>query len=131
MTEDGLNAIARYLYEAGHLKRSKRAGWLLAGIKDPETVAEHSFRVALIGYMLAVMEGANPERTATLCLFHDTQEPRVGDTPSVGRKYPQPASNTATTDDQVEGFPAEVAEAVRGIVGEYEGKASPESIIAK
>ncbi|MBF0384955.1 MAG: HD domain-containing protein, partial [Candidatus Omnitrophica bacterium] len=34
--------------EAGLLKRVKRSGWWVAGIKDPESVAEHSFRCAVI-----------------------------------------------------------------------------------
>lgn len=62
-------ALAAYLTEAGHLKRTKRAGWWIAGVRDPESVAEHSFRVAVVGYVLALMEGANPDRTAALCVF--------------------------------------------------------------
>src|SRR5438067_844505 len=40
-----LAGVATYLFEMGHLKRLSRAGWLLLGIPQPETVAEHSFRV--------------------------------------------------------------------------------------
>jgi hypothetical protein len=40
------NDMAKYLYEAGQLKRVKRSGWWIAGVKDPESVAEHSFRTA-------------------------------------------------------------------------------------
>ena len=36
--------IANYLYELGVLKRVRRSGWWLAGVKDAESVAEHSFR---------------------------------------------------------------------------------------
>jgi 5'-deoxynucleotidase YfbR-like HD superfamily hydrolase len=35
--------------EMGHLKHVTRAGWLLLGIPQPETVAEHSFRVGVVG----------------------------------------------------------------------------------
>jgi putative hydrolase of HD superfamily len=125
-----LEALARFVYESGQLKRAKRAGWWLAGIKDPETIAEHSFRTALIGYMLAVMEGANPERVATLCLFHDTQETRVGDIPSVGHQYLAAAPNTAVTEDQISGSPEVVVQAVRELVEEYEDRDSLESLVA-
>lgn len=37
------------------LKRAKRSGWWIAGVKGPETIAEHSFRGALIGSVLAMM----------------------------------------------------------------------------
>ena len=39
------------------------------GISQPETVAEHPFRVGLFGIALAAMEGADPGRTAALCLI--------------------------------------------------------------
>ena len=38
-----------YLLEMGALKRAKRSGWWIAGVKDPETIAEHSWRTAVIG----------------------------------------------------------------------------------
>jgi putative hydrolases of HD superfamily len=57
---------------------------LVAAIEHPESVAEHSFRTAVIGYLLASIEGADPARTALLCLFHDSQESRIGDVPLVG-----------------------------------------------
>jgi putative hydrolase of HD superfamily len=65
-----------YLLEMGALKRSKRSGWSIAGIKDPETIAEHSWRTAVIGAVLAMMEGADPAKVALLATFHDTQETR-------------------------------------------------------
>ena len=57
-----MNNIAKYLYEVGQLKRVKRSGWWMAGIADPESVAEHSFRTALLGYILASLEGADPTK---------------------------------------------------------------------
>src|SRR5262245_45598772 len=82
-------AIANYIYETGHLKTTARTGWTLAGIAKVESVADHSFRTAVIGVILASLEGADPARTALLCLFHDTTETRLGDIPSVGKQYLQ------------------------------------------
>jgi hypothetical protein len=79
--------LTNFLYELGLLKRYKRTGWWIAGIDNPERIAEPSFRTAIIGYLLAVMEGADPAKTAALCLFHDTQATRIGDVPSVGKGY--------------------------------------------
>ncbi len=124
-------ALVRFLHEAGLLKRAKRSGWWLAGVKDPETVAEHSWRVAVIAFVLAVEEGADPYRTATLAVFHDTGETRTGDVPSVGRAYVDVAPETRVTADQVEGFPAELAEAVRALIDEYESGDSPEARLAR
>jgi hypothetical protein len=85
MSTSDLEGMIDYLYEMGLLKRLPRAGWLVAGIDHPESIAEHSFRAAIIGYLLASVEGADPARTALLCLFHDTQESRIGDVPGWAR----------------------------------------------
>jgi hypothetical protein len=95
MPEPDVEGLTNFLYEMGLLKRYKRTGWLIAGVDNPESIAEHSFRTAIIGYVLAVMEGADPAKTAALCLFHDTQETRIGDVPSVGKGYVVTAPNPA------------------------------------
>ena len=86
------SAIVRFLFEAGNLKRVRRSGWWLAGITHPESVAEHSFRTAVIGYVLACLEGADPERTACLCIFHDFAESRTNDPHHVAKLYVQPSA---------------------------------------
>jgi putative hydrolase of HD superfamily len=79
-------AIIGFLFETGHLKRTPRSGWLMAGVPNAESVAEHSFRVGVIAYVIATLEGANADRAAALGLFHDVPESRTGDIPSVGKK---------------------------------------------
>ncbi|MFI2026870.1 HD family hydrolase [Streptomyces buecherae] len=119
-----------YLMEMGALKRGKRSGWWIAGVKDPETIAEHSFRVAVVGAVLAMMEGADPAKVALLCTFHDTQETRVGDIPWVGRRYLTAAKNEDVTRDQLaEAHPA-VAAGIQAVVDEYEHGDSLEVLVA-
>jgi 5'-deoxynucleotidase YfbR-like HD superfamily hydrolase len=122
--------IARWWYEMGHLKRAPRTGWFLAGVQNPESVAEHTFRVAVIGFSLAVLEGADPCRTATLCVFHDTGETRTQDIPSVGRAYLTAVNGVEVVADQVRGVPAELARAVRDFVHEWEAPDSKEAQLA-
>lgn len=119
-----------YLMEMGALKRGKRSGWWIAGVKDPETIAEHSFRTAVIGAVLAMMEGADPARVALLCTFHDTQETRVGDIPWIGRRYLEAASNEKVTADQVAHAHPAVAEGIKAIVHDYETGDSLEVLVA-
>ncbi|MFF1868716.1 HD family hydrolase [Kitasatospora herbaricolor] len=119
-----------YLMEAGTLKRAKRSGWWIAGIKDPETIAEHSWRTAVIGAVLAMMEGADPARVALLCTFHDTQETRIGDIPWIGRRYIQTSSNETVTADQVADAHPAVAEGISAIVHDYENGESLEVQVA-
>ena len=103
--EHPLAGTATFLFEMGHLKRIPRAGWLLLGIPQPETVAEHSFRVGIVGITLASMAGADVGRTAALALMHDAHETRIGDVPSVGRAYVTTAAPEAVTAHQTSAMP--------------------------
>lgn len=115
-----IDATARLIYETGLLKLSKRTGWWLCGVKDPESIAEHSFRTAIIAGLLAGMEGADPARATFLAVWHDSQETRVGDIPHIGRRYLQAANNEDVTAHQVTGIPAAVAGQLRSLVHDYE-----------
>ncbi|MGJ3521523.1 HD domain-containing protein [Nitratidesulfovibrio sp. D1] len=81
-----LKRIVDFLNEAGMLRLTPRTGYQFLGTGS-ENVAEHSFRTAIIGYVLARMAGADPSRTAMLCLFHDFHEARIGDFNYVNRIY--------------------------------------------
>ncbi len=131
MSED-LTAVARFLYEAGTLKHTARTGWWMAGVRHPETVAEHSWRTALIATIIAKLEGADPARAAFLAVWHDSQETRTGDVNHLGKKYTGgEADPRDITADQVAGMPEVLAEAVRDLVAEYEAKESPEAVCAR
>jgi 5'-deoxynucleotidase YfbR-like HD superfamily hydrolase/biotin operon repressor len=128
--EHPLGGAASFLFEAGHLKNLSRAGWLLLGIPGPESVAEHSFRVAIVAATLAAMDGADPGRTALLALFHDFHETRIGDVPSVGRAYVRTAKPEAITVDQTAAMPHEMAKMWQGLTAEYEAGETAESRLA-
>lgn len=123
--------IIPFLHEAGHLKRSVRQGWWIAGVHNPESVAEHSFRAAIVGYVIASMEGADAERTATLCLFHDVPESRQSDVPSTGKRYVSMAPDTDVIRDQTAQLPTHLADRIRSLIGEFEDQSTPEARCAK
>ncbi|MGN9892387.1 HD domain-containing protein [Micromonospora sp. L31] len=120
-----------FVFEAGVLKRAARTGWWFAGVKHPESIAEHSFRTGLIGMMLAAMEGADPARVSMLCLLHDTQETRITDIPHIAKRYLTAAPNTAVTADQVAACPPAVADIITAAVAEYEAGESLEAVVAR
>ena len=76
-----------FFFEAGALKNLPRSGWRLAGIKNAESTADHSHRAAVIAYVIAKMEGANAEHAATLAIFHDLPEARIGELDKVMATY--------------------------------------------
>lgn len=81
--------LANFLFEVGMLKRTPRTGFQFLGT-GAESVAEHSFRTAMIGYTLARLDPeADSGRVLQLCLFHDLPEARIGDLNYVNKKYVQ------------------------------------------
>jgi putative hydrolase of HD superfamily len=128
--DDGqVAAVVDYIFEAGTLKRLLRTGWLNAGIKHSETIAEHSHRTGLIGAVLAMMEGADPAKVAFMGVVHDTQETRIGDIAYIGRRYLKAADNRDVTNDQTAGAPPGVRDALAAVVDEIESYETRESII--
>lgn len=117
--------IISFAYEAGQLQRLPRAGWLLAGIQHPESVAEHSFRTGVLAYLIATIEGADAERAATLGLFHDLPEARSGDVPSVGQPYVTTTDARQIAADQAGELPHMLAEHIRELIAEHEGAKTP------
>ncbi len=82
--------LVKFLHEVGSLKLTPRAGWLKLGIKDPESVAEHSFRTAVIAFIIAFRETKDLNtafKAATAALFHDLHETRTMDIHKVAKEY--------------------------------------------
>ncbi len=81
---------AKFIHEAGALKLTKRSGWWMAGVRNPESVAEHSQRAALIAFVLAREEGASRNEAleyAFALLLHDLPEARLLDLHKVSQRY--------------------------------------------
>lgn len=78
--------IVDFFNEVGMLRLTPRTGYQFLG-SGGESVAEHSHRTAVMGYVLARMAGADVARTTFLCLFHDLAEARTGDMNYVNRIY--------------------------------------------
>ncbi|MDT8912896.1 HD domain-containing protein [Amycolatopsis sp. PS_44_ISF1] len=128
---DATDALVAFGFELGVLKRVRRAGWWQAGVRDPESVAEHTMRTAQLAALIAAQEGASPERASFLALWHDTQETRTGDLPHTAAPYLAKPDPRAITADQTAGLPGAARAVVRAAVGEYEDRESPESRCAK
>jgi putative hydrolases of HD superfamily len=73
--------MLRFLHLAGRLKETDRAGWKLRGIEAPESVAEHTFRLALLALVLAPKSDPPLDRArcVAMALVHDLAESLVGD----------------------------------------------------
>lgn len=82
-----MKALINFLFEVGMLKKTPRTGYQFLG-SGQESVAEHSFHTAVIGYVLARDESrADLLKTMMMCLFHDLHEARTGDLNYVNKRY--------------------------------------------
>lgn len=122
--------LLNFFFELGHMRRIKHEGWRLAGVQDPESVADHSLRAAQIGYFLAKMEKCESlHEVVTMLVFHDCGECRVGDIHKVANRYIQADEEGAVKDQMIslDGNGDELLEFWR----EFENKSSLIGIIAK
>ena len=126
------SSLSRFLFEVGQLKRVQRSGWWLAGVRDAESVAEHSHRTALIAFVLAKMEGVDAARAATIALVHDMAETRVNDLHKLAKKYVDWAGvEERVVDDQVANLPDELAHSLRDLWREKDHGDGPEAQIVR
>jgi putative hydrolase of HD superfamily len=124
--------LAKFLYEMGQLKRVKRSGWWIAGVKDPESVAEHTFRTAVIAYLLARLEGADTGKAVLMALFHDLPETRTNDAHRIVRRYADWRSvDQKAMGEQSKRLPGEVAKEVVSLFEEFEKEISPEAKLVR
>lgn len=127
-----LDAVVRFVFEIGHLKRQKHEGWRLSGVEHPDSIADHALRTAQIAFILAVLEGADPYKAACMGLIHDNAEARVQDVHKVAARYvsAKEGEKQAFT-EQVENLPDGVRKPFIELFDQYELRNTPEGIIAK
>jgi len=121
--------VAKYIFESGELKRVKRSGWWTSKVKDPESVAEHTFRTALIAFILAKMEKMDEKKLCCAALFHDMHETRTLDLHKIHARYAKLPEDTKrkVVEDQLENLPEEV----RKSIGEVYALSEKEKILLK
>jgi putative hydrolase of HD superfamily len=71
--------ILKLIHWIEELKNVKRTGWLKRGIENPETVADHTFAVAVITSLYSDLLGLDSEKAMKMALLHDLQESITGD----------------------------------------------------
>ncbi len=96
--------FADLLFEAKMLKEIPRSGYHFLGA-GKESVAEHSFMTAFIGFVMArTVPDVDGPRLVYMCLVHDLPESRTGDMNYVQKKYVT-ANESAAVSDTVRDLP--------------------------
>lgn len=120
--------IADFLFELGTMRkllRSHRQTLLTDDMSD--NIASHSYRVAMIGWVLANEEKVDSGKVAKMCLLHDTGEARTGDHNYVHKRYVKEFSSEVIK-EQLGTLPHPD---FKEIALEYEERKSKEAIVAK
>ena len=72
--------ILDFLNTTANLKRILRQGWInKLSLERPESVADHTFSMAIIGMIFSDLENYNTEKILKIILLHDLAESIIGD----------------------------------------------------
>lgn len=106
------------------LKKLRRTGWQLRGIRDGESIADHCFGVVFLTHFLSSLVSAKLDRSraVSIAIVHEIGETRVGDIPYVTLKYFQTkdAMETMAIGDVLEPLGKEVSEESLKLFREFE-----------
>ena len=120
--------IVEFLFEVGMLKRTPRTGYQFLG-SGGESVADHSFRTTVIGYVLATRESnVDRDKVILMCLTHDFPEARTGDHNYVNKRYVNTDEDSAI-EHMVKGLPFE--REISDLIREFNSCDTMEARIAK
>ncbi len=75
-----MNKAIEFLVEIGKLKNTERTGWVVEGVKSPESVSDHSFRTAIAVMVFGKdRKDLDLNRCLKMALVHDIAESQIGD----------------------------------------------------
>ncbi|KAH0436077.1 hypothetical protein IEQ34_026484 [Dendrobium chrysotoxum] len=84
-SEASASSAIDFLSLCHRLKTTKRAGWVRKGVQEPESVADHMYRMSVMALIADYSPDIDRERCIKMALVHDIAEAIVGDiTPSDG-----------------------------------------------
>jgi putative hydrolase of HD superfamily len=86
--------LLAFLKSVGALKRVARQGWVDRGVDKPESVADHTYRNAMMAWALGQPAGLDTNRLVKLMLLHDLAEVEVGDATPYGHLLGEGADST-------------------------------------
>lgn len=128
MKKKDYKRIAQFLYEMGTMRKLPRIHRQILLTDDmSDNIATHSYRVALIGWHLAKLEGVDPYKVTLMCLLHDVDEVRSNDHNWVHKRYTK-VFEDEIIDEQLGTLPFSD---FREIAEEYNERKTKEAIVAK
>ncbi|KAL9242234.1 hypothetical protein vseg_016254 [Gypsophila vaccaria] len=62
-----------------NLKKTKRTGWVMRNVENPESIADHMYRMGLMSLISNDFPGVNRDKCVKMAIVHDMAEAIVGD----------------------------------------------------
>ncbi len=75
-----MKELLNFLIKVGKLKKMPRRGWVINQIKNPESIADHTFRATMMSWIFGKEKGLNTGKIVKMALIHDLCEVYAGDT---------------------------------------------------
>jgi len=122
-----LSKIINFIFEVGTAKNILRTHHQVLRNSD-DNVASHSFRVAIIGLILADLEDANKDKVVMMCLLHDLAELRTGDANFIHKFYRKEDEEKAIKEQWAD---IPIGEEIIELLSEYNKRETKEAITAK
>ena len=121
--------ILEFLKIAANLKTVPRQGWIdKLSIKNPESVADHTYSMAIIGMIFSDSQKYNTERILKMILLHDLAESITGDfTPEQKSKEKKIILENETIEKILKNLPENLEIQYQNIWNEYQENNSEES----
>lgn len=125
--QDG-EKVVNFLYEIGTMRKLMRMHRQVLLTDDmSDSIASHSYRVAVISWFLAKEAGADPYKTVMMSLLHDMAEVRSNDHNWIHKKYVK-VFEDEINEEQLGRLPYPD---LKDFIDEYEKRESREAILAK
>ncbi|VVB08833.1 unnamed protein product [Arabis nemorensis] len=116
------------------LKTTPRAGWIKREVQNPESIADHMYRMGLMALISSDIPGVNRDKCMKMAIVHDIAEAIVGDiTPSCGvSKEEKNRRETEALEHMCKLLGGgERAKEIADLWREYEANSSPEAKVVK
>ncbi|KAG0149228.1 hypothetical protein CROQUDRAFT_653782 [Cronartium quercuum f. sp. fusiforme G11] len=103
------NGTIQFMHILEKLKTTKRAGWVREGAREPESISDHMYRMAMLAMLSQEDATLDVPKCVMLAIVHDLAEAEVGDiTPhdGISREEKHRREETAMTRFTSELLPA-------------------------
>ncbi|KAF7667774.1 hypothetical protein LDENG_00048540 [Lucifuga dentata] len=128
----GTGNVLQFMKLIGQLKRVPRTGWVYRNVKQPESVSDHMYRMAMMA-LIITDPTVDKDRCIKLALVHDIAECIVGDiapSDNVSKAEKHRREEEAMT--RLSGLlPQGLKQEIYGLWEEYENQSSPEARLVK